>query len=1104
MKRLVLLFTSLSILFSCSSIFALQQSLEVTPCDFNEGMSIGLSPPDFFNIYHRTGQEPILAATTPNFQSGFEAELGFWRARPNDGELAYTILDPTPILIPGTTQLLINSTNSRLLELDPSHPLSFFGTARYIFGNTHRDLKLSFYQVDEQIKDHVEAPSGGTLWPILSATPVRFFDALGGVYQTATEVNAKVNYKFNIGSLDLGHHIYSLRPVDFRIFAGVGAANITRNMNVTYHNVGGRLIDPFPFPPGRVVVTQDTDFKGIGPRIGASGTVEFGSGFGFVAQIADEVLIGNENSKYVDQVFQANDTILDATAINPGNQYRVVPVLDGKLALRYNYCFSPSFKVGLEGGYQIFHFFNPFTTFRYAADPAGLGFGGATHTKIIHDANLEGAYLAINFSGFSSCGEVCPPFPVTIPNLPGGLEIGFGIDYLKPFTGQNDYAILDASPVRGPTPGGPIHPSTNSSLKEVTPDYDPGYHAHIGYAFAFSPYDVTFDFLYVNATNTAHLQAPVGGGIWPITSIIANEFDQFLAPSLASTAVAKVSAYERVYNLVLGKHIFADSLRLRLFGGVEAAEVENNLTSTYNITSLTATTPEFTIFNPTETVTQKSSYSGIGPRIGFDANYYIAPYLALVSHFGSAFLYGKFNSSITDQGFVLVTTIPGEPITTFAPTAGTSSSETSHIVPTLDANIGLAFDICLFATSHATLEIGYQFNHYFNGTESFRHANPISGTFVRQVDDITFEGPYIDLTFYGLTFCPPVCELPPPSVVTVPEFFGNIELGIKYLYFNPHAGNFTYAIDDPTPVAFPPEFTTLRLYPVEAFVSTNSRTEGIDPAFESGYGVHLGYQIPCTANDISANYEYFSSKDADSIQAVPGGFLWTQLLFVVEPYLRGVPVGVETPSFPVVAREASESVAFRYNYANLEFARHHNLRCFDLRLAAGLGYTNLTENLHAVYLDGLTQTFTDDAATFIPRTDVFIDTIFTGLGPRFAATAKYVSPYIVGFSGTAATDLLIGKLRSRYVAATSDGVATTLNPDGHVYVVPKLSLDLAVTFDYTIACYHKVSLDIGYEVNHFFNATNSYQYTSGMIPSHVKGERDVSFDGPYAKFQIAI
>lgn len=214
-----------------------------------------------------------------------------------------------------------------------------------------------------------------------------------------------------------------------------------------------------------------------------------------------------------------------------------------------------------------------------------------------------------------------------------------------------------------------------------------------------------------------------------------------LAGSIRNYASAK-SEYDIDQVDVYGGQYINVGCRLILHPtmGLRWAQLERDITGTY-----IATTFEDDLTSITNTTSKETSdFNGIGAIVGLDATYYVVYGFGLVGHFDGGALVDNIQSQINTSQ-----TISGIPTVT---TNQFKSDDNIRVAPVVDAKLGVDYTYLLYnaANSDLTLEVGWQFSHYYRAADRI-YANGVGSEttiIAHKTSDVGFNGPYAYLVFH--------------------------------------------------------------------------------------------------------------------------------------------------------------------------------------------------------------------------------------------------------------------------------------------------------------------------------------------------------------------
>jgi hypothetical protein len=329
-------------------------------------------------------------------------------------------------------------------------------------------------------------------------------------------------------------------------------------------------------------------------------------------------------------------------------------------------------------------------------------------------------------------------------------------------------------------------------FNNATGNYNhPSYEVGIGYDLAGSGNDVRLNFAHSHTRNEGSL---AGGN--ELASTVADVSTPIDLPSSTSpiTAITNALINPDALDFIKAEIIFLENridleggqsikitpyLRLRLFGGLRAANLRTLFNSQLEFDtgldqSLALSTLLMPELPPTDivdlthvdfifssSVSQSSHFSGIGPRFGIEANYYLDIGISLFASSSVGLLVGNQKASrvqinetflnaivsqivSNSQGF-LSSLVPGELITEKIITVEEVHEPTSsRVVPNVEARLGICYAPCLPCTcSRVFLELGFMINHYFQAYDRLTEIASNEAFSSKHSLAISFDGIYL-------------------------------------------------------------------------------------------------------------------------------------------------------------------------------------------------------------------------------------------------------------------------------------------------------------------------------------------------------------------------
>lgn len=267
------------------------------------------------------------------------------------------------------------------------------------------------------------------------------------------------------------------------------------------------------------------------------------------------------------------------------------------------------------------------------------------------------------------------------------FEISGSLLFLQPSAGNLEYATL-VSPLPLPTPNW-----QNQSL-------DPDLAAAFRFGLRYIPTPSTDFQLHWTRLNTSANAAVAGSG----SQMVGPPFEIGPTASVYQKARGSVDfAFDSV-NLDVG-HTFCTScaFQLRVFGGVEFARINQNLTGTFESNDGLNTASN----------TTHSSFSGAGPRVGVRGQYAVGS----LQFFGEGAVAALIGTTQTRINFSATSTaLPG--LAQPNNQALTSPDET-QVVPSFDVRVGTAYVFPPSYYGQLRIELGYQAAMHMNASNQY-------------------------------------------------------------------------------------------------------------------------------------------------------------------------------------------------------------------------------------------------------------------------------------------------------------------------------------------------------------------------------------------------
>lgn len=304
----------------------------------------------------------------------------------------------------------------------------------------------------------------------------------------------------------------------------------------------------------------------------------------------------------------------------------------------------------------------------------------------------------------------------------------------------------------------------------------------------------------------------------------------------------------------------------------------------------------------------------------------------------------------------------------------------------------------------------------------------------------------IGLTASALAALPAATD---PTLVAVPQLPGGFVIGgtAYYLESSFSHGDLNYASLNTGTTAF-----------------FSSELRSVEPGYDWGWGVNIGYIFPNTGNDVNLSYFYLDTDHHDSVN---GPFI---SLFNIDD--------IEIAPDSIILARAKSS--YSLNQLDLTVGQFIDVGCrLILHPNVGLRWARFERDLNSDYFET-----EDDVAPFTIDDALFTHekSDFDGIGPLVGIDASY---YIgLGFGAVAHFDsaLLVGSLDTstnavhveNFGAADQTSFVNDFKADNIRRIVPVMDgkLGLDYTYVFNNAANSDLTLEAGWMVSHYFNTVD--------------------------------
>jgi len=334
------------------------------------------------------------------------------------------------------------------------------------------------------------------------------------------------------------------------------------------------------------------------------------------------------------------------------------------------------------------------------------------------------ALAAIGVSSAAFAGgykdQVVAPVGVNLiaPDSVGVWSIGLEALYMEPTNADFQYAQVSNG----------ASPTSTQSNKSVNSSHDWGGTIDVAYMFPGSSRDVKLSYTHLHMDDNSANTNIVGQ---PTASSITNPFTD----RTTIGPLGDLSDYEHAngtsdydydsIDLVFGQWIrIGERVDMHPFGGLRWSQIDEHDKGIY------------TAVNGNRAIGKiKSDFSGIGPRAGLDAAVHVGSGVSIVGTVGASLLVGDIDTKITNRNYVDGTADTGFTY---------KNDENAHVIPELDARLGINYTYNFDPATALGVELGYQAVNYFDVSDK-DFIDAATPNTINNSEDFGYHGPYLRL-----------------------------------------------------------------------------------------------------------------------------------------------------------------------------------------------------------------------------------------------------------------------------------------------------------------------------------------------------------------------
>lgn len=272
---------------------------------------------------------------------GIVASIETLYMQPSRSNLDFVIIDPD------TDSLPKGSTKSVELGYDLGTRFNLTYTT-----DTSIDIGATLTKFKTRDSASAEKLTGGSLWGICLHPDSYVED------DDSTSATASYDLDYSVMDLGIGKSIDIDKNFSLHVNAGLRQASIKQIQNICY-------IDSGTSKSANII--DKNDFRGWGGRLGLDLDWRLGKGFSIFSSVNGSILKGDFDLSYsqIDNNSGSINTIVDITK-NIDNQ--VIPVLELRAGIGYEYRLKTTWSVGIQAGYEWQNWFNMVYAQRFSDD----------------------------------------------------------------------------------------------------------------------------------------------------------------------------------------------------------------------------------------------------------------------------------------------------------------------------------------------------------------------------------------------------------------------------------------------------------------------------------------------------------------------------------------------------------------------------------------------------------------------------------------------------------------------------------------------------------------------------------------------------------------
>jgi len=304
----------------------------------------------------------------PNLKSGLEFSASALVLQPEVANLGWAVV---------TTVLPIPTPQWRVQSFNPGYKTGFNAGVRYVFENSGSDIQLNWSYLHANYDNAVSVdPASQWVSPFSQTGTPPTGGEITGV-ASLKRATAKLNFDYNSVNLDIGKFVNFGSDLQTRFFAGLESTWIKE-----------KLISNFYGQPKILFSLNNTSsYSGVGPRLGLHNSYDVSHGLNLIGQFAGAIMMGRMQPAQYEFAGASSDLALVGIGLNrekvaSSRVNQIVPAVDAKLGLSYNYILQQNSELNFELGYMGAVYVNALSAYETNTNVIALDSGSLSTSSV--------------------------------------------------------------------------------------------------------------------------------------------------------------------------------------------------------------------------------------------------------------------------------------------------------------------------------------------------------------------------------------------------------------------------------------------------------------------------------------------------------------------------------------------------------------------------------------------------------------------------------------------------------------------------------------------------------------------------------------------------